>query len=84
MNDTRFSRVTFDTPVANALDPSRQKNSFEASVQVGFDDRITARTVFNFDIKKVMLCTDVKSFGTKVGTLKVDPWLIGAGFGWRF
>ncbi len=45
---------------------------------------VTPTTVFNFDIKKVMLRTDVKSFGTKVGTLKADPWLIGAGFGRRF
>lgn len=84
VNWTRFSRVTFDTPVADALSPSLEKNSFGPSVQVGFDYNITKSTVFNFDIKKVMLRTDVRSFGTKVGTLKVDPWLIGAGFGWRF
>lgn len=81
MNDRRFSRVTFDTPVANALNSSLQNNSFGLSVQVGFDYNITKTTVFNFDVKKLMLFTDVKSFGTKVGTLEVDPWLIGAGFG---
>jgi outer membrane protein len=38
----------------------------------------------NADVKKVQIATDVSSAGTKVGTFKVDPWLISVGFGKRF
>jgi outer membrane protein len=35
-------------------------------------------------VKKVQIRTDVSSAGTKVGTFKVDPWLLGVGVGRRF
>jgi outer membrane protein len=40
--------------------------------------------LFNADLKKVKLETDVSSFGTKVGTFKVDPMLFSLGVGKRF
>jgi outer membrane protein len=40
--------------------------------------------LFNIDVKKVKLETDVKSFGSKVGTFKVDPVLFSLGVGKRF
>jgi outer membrane protein len=40
--------------------------------------------LFNVDVKKVQLKTDVSSFGTKVGTFKVDPVLFSLGIGKRF
>ena len=45
---------------------------------------ITKNTYLNLDVKKVQMRTDVKSFGTKVGDFKVNPWLVGLGIGWRF
>ena len=38
----------------------------------------------NLDVKKVYIKTDVFSSGTKGGTFKVDPVLVGVGLGWRF
>jgi outer membrane protein len=40
--------------------------------------------VLNFDGKYVHLTTDVKSGGTKLYDLKVNPFVIGAGLGYRF
>lgn len=38
----------------------------------------------NFDVKKLQIRTDVKLAGTTLSTVKVDPWLIGVGIGYRF
>ena len=43
-----------------------------------------AFAAFNVDVKKMQIRTDVSSAGTRVGTFKVDPWLIGVGIGRRF
>ena len=40
--------------------------------------------VFNVDVKKVKIETDVSSFGSKAGTFKVDPLLVSVGAGLRF
>jgi outer membrane protein len=84
VNYTRFSNVTFVPAVQTALQPSLSKNSFGLALQVGFDYEFMKNTTFNLDVKKVQIRTDVSSAGTKVGTFKVDPWLIGVGLGRRF
>jgi outer membrane protein len=84
VNYTRFSNVTFVPAVQTALHPSLSKNSFGLALQVGFDYEFMKNTTLNLDVKKVQIRTDVSSAGTKVGTFKVDPWLIGVGLGRRF
>ncbi len=84
VNYTRFSSVRFDPAVAAALNPSIDKNSFGAALQIGVDIPLTKNLSLNFDVKKVYIKTDVFSGGTKVGTFKVDPVLAGVGLGWRF
>jgi len=84
LNYTRFSSVQFDPAVQTALQPSLSKNSFGLALQVGLDYEFMKNTYFNADLKKVQIRTDVSSAGTKVGTFKVDPWLIGVGIGRRF
>lgn len=84
LNYTRFSSVRFDPAVDAALQPTLSKNSFGLALQVGFDYQIAKGIYLNVDVKKVQIATDVKSFGNKVGTFKVDPWLIGGGVGYRF
>ena len=53
-------------------------------MQIGFDYALDKNWSINFDVKKVYIKTDVRSFGTKVGTFKVDPVLVGVGLGYRF
>jgi outer membrane protein len=84
INYTRFSSVSFNPAVEAALHPTLKKNSFGLAAQVGFDYEFMKNTVFNVDVKKVQIRTDVLSSGTKVGEFKVDPWLIGVGIGRRF
>ena len=84
LNYTRFSNVSFIPAVQTALQPSLSKNSVGFAVQAGFDYEFLKNTYFNVDVKKVQIRTDVRSAGTKVGTFKVDPWLIGVGIGRRF
>ncbi|KJA09867.1 membrane protein [Acidovorax temperans] len=78
INYTRFSSVKL--PAGVDID----RNSFGAALQVGVDIPLQKNLYLNVDVKKVYIKTDVFSSGTKVGTLKVDPVLVGVGLGWRF
>lgn len=84
INYTRFSSVKFSEPVQGALGPSIDHHSFGPALQVGLDFEVARNTYLNVDVKKVWISTDVRSFGDKVGTFKVDPWLVGIGIGRRF
>jgi outer membrane protein len=84
INYTRFTNVQFTPAVVAALNPSLSKDSVGFALQAGVDYAISKNMYLNFDVKKVQIKTSVYSFGAKAGTLKVDPWLIGVGVGWRF
>ncbi len=84
VNLTQFSSVRFDAAVQTALQPSIKKTSVGLAINVGFDVPMGDGWLFNVDLKKVQLGTDVKSFGAKVGEFKVDPLLVSVGFGKRF
>ncbi len=81
VNFTRFSSVNFDPAVQAALNPSIKKNSFGGALQIGFDYALDKNWSLNFDVKKVFIETDVRAGGTKVGTFKVNPVLVGVGLG---
>ena len=78
VNYTRFSNVRL--PAGVSID----KNSWGGALQVGFDYALDKNWSLNFDVKKVYIGTDVSAGGSKLGTLKVDPVLIGVGVGYRF
>ena len=84
VNYTRFSSVNFDPAVVAALNPSIKKNSLGLALQAGFDYQLDSNWSLNLDIKKVQIKTDVRSAGTKVGSFKADPLLVGVGVGYRF
>jgi len=84
LNYTRFSDVHFDDATTAALHPSIRKNSFGPALQAGVDVPISDGWLANVDVKKVQIQTDVRSSGAKVGTFKVDPWLLSVGVGRRF
>ena len=58
--------------------------SVGAAGQVGVDVRVRPGQFLNFDVKKVMIGSDVKAGGNKVSQVHVDPWLISVGYGVRF
>ena len=78
INHTLFSGVSLGTGVDTS------KSSTGAAWQVGVDVPLSKNMVFNVDLKKTYISTDVYASGTNLGTLKVDPWLLGVGVGWRF
>jgi len=84
LNLTRFSSVKFDPAVQAALQPTIKKTSVGFAYGAGFDVPMANDWVFNVDVKKVQIGTDVKSKGTKVGEFKVDPVLFSIGIGKKF
>ena len=61
-----------------------ERNSLGAALQIGVDIPLSGNMYLNFDLKQVYISTDVSLAGTKIGTLKIDPLLVGVGIGWRF
>jgi outer membrane protein len=84
LNYTRFSSVQFDPAIETALDPSIKKDSFGLALGAGVDVALGGGWLVNVDVKKVKIETDISSFGSKVGTFKVDPVLFSLGLGKRF
>jgi len=84
VNATLFSSNKFVPAVQTALNPSIGGSSFGLAYGLGFDVPMGGGWLFNVDVKKVQLGTDIKSNGSKVGEFKVDPTLISIGFGKRF
>lgn len=78
INYTRFSSVD----LAPGVDI--QRNSVGPAVGAGFDVPLGDGWLLNFDAKKVWIDTKVSVGGNRVGTLNIDPWLIGVGVGKRF
>jgi outer membrane protein len=77
VNYTKVSGVALG---ALTLDSS----STGAAMQVGVDFPIDKKWSLNVDVKKVYIKTDVYSGSTSLGTLKLDPTLLGVGVGYRF
>ena len=84
VNYTHFSSVNFDPAVVTALQPSIEKSSVGLAIGAGADVPVGGGWLFNIDVKKVQIRTDVFSFGAKAGTVKVDPVLFSLGVGKRF
>ncbi len=83
VNFTNISDVKWGA-TGQALGLNLKRTSTGLSLQLGFDVPMGDGWLFNADIKKVQLKTDVSSNGTKIGTFKVDPTLISLGVGKRF
>lgn len=83
-NLTIISDVKLAVPGVGALD--LEDTSVGMSGQAGFDIKLSPKVFLNADLKYAALRSDVmlKAGGTKVSLVKVDPWLIGVGFGYRF
>lgn len=82
LNYTRISNVDLQVPGVGSLDLSR--NSFGPALQAGFDYRLTDRIYLNVDIKKTWISADLKLGGQTVSKVRIDPWLVGMGLGYRF
>jgi outer membrane protein len=61
-----------------------ENDSLGLALQAGVDYHIDQHWSLNFDIKKLQLRSDVLVGGETVSKVKVDPYLIGVGVGYRF
>lgn len=80
INYTRVSQVNLPG------DFKLEKNSYGLALQAGVDFKLDKNWSLNLDVKKVQIRSDLSSdaLGGKVGTVKIDPWLVGVGVGYRF
>jgi outer membrane protein len=67
-----------DTPV------SIKNSSFGPALQVGVDVQVARNLFVNADIKKIWMRTDASAGGDSLGSLKIDPLVVGIGVGMRF
>lgn len=79
VNYTRISSVDL---LGGAAD--LEKNSYGLALQAGVDFKLDKNWSLNLDVKKVQIRSDLSVGGTKVSTVKVDPWLVAVGVGYRF
>ncbi len=79
VNYTRISSV-------NLLGGSGQleSHSFGTALQAGVDIKLDTNWSVNLDVKKVQIRSDVIAAGDKISRVRIDPWLIGVGVGYRF
>jgi outer membrane protein len=79
INYTNISDVHIADGAANL-----KRNSWGLAAQVGVDVPLGNGWLFNLDVKKVQIGTHVYLSDVDQGKFKVDPWLVGIGFGKRF
>lgn len=81
VNYTRISSVNL---AVGASPLELENSSFGLALGAGVDVKVANNVYLNFDVKKVQIRSDVLSAGTKVTEVKIDPWLIGVGVGFKF
>lgn len=60
-------------------------NSFGPALQAGFDVAIDENWLVNFDVKKIWIDSEVSINGGAVrADVDIDPWIVGAGVGYKF
>lgn len=83
LNYTRISSDHLSVPGVTGL--HLESNSVGLALQAGFDVKLDKQLYFNVDLKKVQIRSDVSNdAGAKVSRVKVDPFLLGIGLGYRF
>lgn len=81
INYTRFWNSSLN---AGGTPISIKNHSVGPALQAGVDIQISKRLFFNIDVKKVWMKTDTSLAGTDLGTLHIDPLIVGVGVGMKF
>jgi outer membrane protein len=69
---------------SGGLEALNLSTSLGWAVQGGVDIPVGRRSIINLDLKYVNIQTEVESGGSKLYELEINPWVIGAGLGYRF
>lgn len=78
------ANVTYIYAESGGLDDLDFSTSFGYAGQVGADIQLGDRGSFNVDGKYIHIKTKIESNGSKVADLKINPFVIGLGFGYKF
>lgn len=79
INYTRISSVHVLNGAADL-----ESSSVGPALQAGIDYKLDRNWSLNLDVKKVYIRSDVNTAAGTISQVKVDPWLIGVGIGYRF
>jgi outer membrane protein len=79
LNYTNFSKVDLLNGAGDV-----ERGSFGLALQAGVDYKLDSKLSLNFDVKKVQIRTDLSAGGANLGTVKVDPLLVGIGIGYKY
>lgn len=60
------------------------KNDVGFALQAGFDYQLSGPWSLNLDVKKLFLRPEATTSTLRVDSVKIDPWIIGVGVGYRF
>ncbi len=63
---------------------SISRSSFGPALQAGVDVQVTKTLFVNADLKKIWMRTDASLGGASLGTLRIDPLIVGVGVGMKF
>jgi outer membrane protein len=63
---------------------SLENDSVGLALQAGLDYKLDKNWSINFDVKKLQIRSNVYAGETKISKVKIDPYLIGVGVGYRF
>ena len=76
----------FEESTTGALDGSRLSldDSVGLALQVGVDIDINDRWFTNVDVRYMDIDSKAKLNGNSIGTVAIDPWLVGVNLGVRF
>ncbi len=82
LNYTRFFSASTTGPLAGTS--LHLGNSWGAALHGGIDFHINDRWLATLDAYWISIRTDASVNGVGVGTVKIDPWVVGASVGYRF
>jgi len=68
----------------DGIDKVSYTNSIGYAAQVGIDVRLAGNWYLNADLKHLWLNNKVKVNGSIKAQVTEDPWIVGAGFGYKF
>lgn len=74
-----------DTAAGSPVTSIDYDNALGYALQVGADYALSDNWYANIDVKKIFLSTDVSLNGGAItADVDIDPWIVGAGIGYRF